>query len=152
MIEESIAHDGAPFKISLSAEGDDAMENGTILSLYNSFFFFSFSPAAVGCQYLQPDRYRYRSVGTHRAGHRSWASVRSRSAWPSITPVALLSLSLADLSDRPTHIFFFPLSFPGCVLLDHIPSNPASRPTYSDPTTYTKYYITVMIPDVQCNK
>ena len=67
LIEESVAHDGAPFKISLSADGDDAMEKG-------------------------------------------------------------------------------------CVLLDHIPSNPSSKPSYGRESTYTKYYVTVMIPNVKCNR
>ncbi len=39
-----------------------------------------------------------------------------------------------------------------CVLLDHIPANPASRPTYMQDSTYTPYRITVMIPDVQCER
>ena len=30
----------------------------------------------------------------------------------------------------------------GCVLIDHIPSNPASTPSFGNEATYTKYYIT----------
>jgi len=39
-----------------------------------------------------------------------------------------------------------------CTLLDHIPHNDKSAPNYYDPTTYTKYYITVTIPDIACDK
>ena len=39
-----------------------------------------------------------------------------------------------------------------CVLLDHIPANPASKPQFGQEATWTPYYVTVVIPDVQCNK
>jgi len=39
-----------------------------------------------------------------------------------------------------------------CVLLDHVPHNdyPANIPNISDNSTYVKYYITLIIPDVKC--
>lgn len=39
-----------------------------------------------------------------------------------------------------------------CVLLDHIPHNAESAPTFSDESTWTKYKITIDIPDVSCEK
>jgi len=39
-----------------------------------------------------------------------------------------------------------------CVLLDHIPHNDESKPNYNDPSTYVPYRITLIIPDVACNK
>jgi len=39
-----------------------------------------------------------------------------------------------------------------CVLLDHVPHNPDSSPSYSDESTWTLYNITVVIPDVDCEK
>ena len=39
-----------------------------------------------------------------------------------------------------------------CVLLDHIPSNPESLPTRSNPATYQRYFVTVQIPDVDCKR
>jgi hypothetical protein len=39
-----------------------------------------------------------------------------------------------------------------CILLDHIPANPASRPTYMQDATYVPYRVTIMIPDVQCER
>jgi hypothetical protein len=59
-----------------------------------------------------------------------------------------------DWSGAPTRIA---LSRDGediydCVLLDHIPANPASRPSFGQDSTYTQYRITIMIPDVQCER
>ena len=39
-----------------------------------------------------------------------------------------------------------------CILLDHIPANPASSPTYMQDATYVPYRVTIMIPDVQCER
>eukprot|EP00931_Biecheleriopsis_adriatica_P117312 TRINITY_DN92843_c0_g1_i1.p1 TRINITY_DN92843_c0_g1~~TRINITY_DN92843_c0_g1_i1.p1 ORF type:complete len:420 (+),score=37.92 TRINITY_DN92843_c0_g1_i1:55-1260(+) len=39
-----------------------------------------------------------------------------------------------------------------CVLLDHIPHDENSRPTFRDDSTYHKFYVTVDIPDVNCEK
>jgi hypothetical protein len=39
-----------------------------------------------------------------------------------------------------------------CVLLDHIPHNDKSDPTFSDESTYTLYTLTILIPDVNCNQ
>lgn len=38
----------------------------------------------------------------------------------------------------------------GCALLDHIPHNDASSPTFGDENTWTRYKISVPIPDVAC--
>ncbi len=39
-----------------------------------------------------------------------------------------------------------------CVLLDHIPHNDCCEPDLHDPTTYTPYTITVMIPNIICER
>ena len=39
-----------------------------------------------------------------------------------------------------------------CVLLDHIPHNDCCRPSFTDPTTYTRYVLTVTIPNVICDR
>ena len=39
-----------------------------------------------------------------------------------------------------------------CVLLDHIPHNDCCRPSFADPATYTRYVITVTIPNVICER
>jgi len=39
-----------------------------------------------------------------------------------------------------------------CVLLDHIPHNDCCDPDLYDPTTYTPYTITVMIPNIICER
>lgn len=38
------------------------------------------------------------------------------------------------------------------VLLDHIPHNDASKPTYSNENTYVPYRMSVFVPDVKCEK
>lgn len=37
-----------------------------------------------------------------------------------------------------------------CVLLDHIPHNDCCNPDYNDPTTYTPYAISIIIPNIIC--
>lgn len=39
-----------------------------------------------------------------------------------------------------------------CILLDHIPHDENSSPTYKVDSTYHKFYITIEIPDVKCEK
>ena len=39
-----------------------------------------------------------------------------------------------------------------CVLLDHIPHNDCCKPSISDPTTYIPYTITVIIPNIICER
>jgi hypothetical protein len=39
-----------------------------------------------------------------------------------------------------------------CVLLDHIPHNDCCEPDLNDPSTYTPYAITVMIPNIICER
>jgi len=39
-----------------------------------------------------------------------------------------------------------------CPLLDHIPHDPASRPSFGRPDTYHRLFITIEIPDVACDR
>ena len=39
-----------------------------------------------------------------------------------------------------------------CVLLDHIPHNDCCRPSYYDESSYTKYVVTIEIPNVSCER
>ena len=39
-----------------------------------------------------------------------------------------------------------------CILLDHVPHNPDSNPDFDDESTYTQYSVTLIIPDVACEK
>jgi hypothetical protein len=39
-----------------------------------------------------------------------------------------------------------------CVLLDHIPHNDETAPTYSDESTYELYSLTIEIPDISCKR
>jgi len=39
-----------------------------------------------------------------------------------------------------------------CILLDHVPHNDLSRPTFDNESTYTQYAITLNIPNVNCSK
>ena len=41
--------------------------------------------------------------------------------------------------------------YESCVLLDHIPHNDNNSPVFGMPATYTKTYVTINIPDVQCD-
>jgi len=42
--------------------------------------------------------------------------------------------------------------YEACVLLDHIPHNDNNKPVYGDESTYTKTFVTIMIPDVYCER
>jgi hypothetical protein len=42
--------------------------------------------------------------------------------------------------------------YESCILLDHIPHNDANSPVFGVESTYTKTYVTITIPDVQCTR
>jgi hypothetical protein len=39
-----------------------------------------------------------------------------------------------------------------CILVDHIPHNDGFNPNIADESTYTPYYLTIIIPDVSCDR